>query len=431
MNNKQDFKADLFASLIKLRAELRAKSSNLRAKIKQKRRKFKDDLRNSKFCKKHFRKFANAKVKRAAAKILLEQDKINYYTWQYPAFPQKNPEKCFIWFVPDWTNVWGGGHYTLFRFANHFANRDGIRNIIYIYNDTKRRDVETIEKELNGAIPNCKLKVIIDPNLLPECDVAFATTWQSAYDVKAFPYTKTKFYFMQDYESQFYAYGTRSMQANNSYKFGFYGVTGGPWLRQTFESYGGEAQNYIFSTDKNIFYPIDNGKVRDKVSKIFFYGRPSTERRCFELGLSALAEIARLYPEVEIVIAGLQLDSEMPFKATLLGNLSLKATGDLYRTCDVGIAFSGTNLSYLPVELMASGCPVLTNNGPQTEWYCNNENSMLVDPVSAAVVEGFKKLYDSKELRQELVTKGLEKSVSTSWEKEMDKIYDFVVSKLS
>ena len=430
MNNKQDFKADLFSSLIKLRAELRAKSSNLKAKIKQQRRKLKDDLRNSKFCKKHFRKFANAKVKRAAAKILLEQDKINYYTWQYPAFRQKNLEKSFIWFVPDWANVWGGGHYTLFRFANHFANRDGIKNIIYIYNDTKRRDVETIEKELNDAIPNCKLKVIIDPNLLPQCDVAFATTWQSAYDVKAFPYTKTKFYFMQDYESQFYAHGTRSMQANNSYKFGFYGVTGGTWLRKNFESYGGEAQNYIFSTDKDIFYPVDNGKVRDKVSKIFFYGRPSTERRCFELGIAALTKIAKLYPEVEIVIAGLQIDAEMTFKATLLGNLSLKATGDLYRTCDVGIAFSGTNLSYLPVELMASGCPVLTNNGPQTEWYCNNENSMLVDPVAAAVVEGFKKLYDSKELRQTLVNKGLEKSASTSWEKEMDKIYDFVIGKL-
>ena len=467
MDNKQDFKADLFASFKAFMSDLknarkkfqtnlsnnqnnsfetfrhdlkfvrrsfkaifRAKLTNFKAKIKQQRRKFKDDLRNSKFCQKYFKKFANAKLKRAATKILLEQDKINYYTWQYPAFPQKNSEKCFIWFVPDWANVWGGGHYTLFRFANHFANLDGIKNIIYIYNDTKRRDVETIEKELNGAIPNCKLKVIIDPNLLPQCDVAFATTWQSAYDVKAFPYAKTKFYFMQDYESQFYAYGTRSMQANNSYKFGFYGVTGGPWLRQNFESYGGEAQNYIFSTDKNIFYPDDNGKVGDKVSKIFFYGRPSTERRCFELGMAALAKIAKLYPEVEIVVAGLQLDFEMPFRATLLGNLSLKATGDLYRTCDVGIAFSGTNLSYLPVELMASGCPVLTNNGPQTEWYCNNENSMLVDPVAAAVVEGFQKLYDSKELRQKLVTKGLEKSASTSWEKEMDKIYDFVTSKL-
>ncbi len=414
----------------RLKALACAEMTNFGAKLKQSRRSFKNNIRNSALCKKYFKKFANAKIRRSMAKITIEQNKINYYTWKYPAFIRDKNEKCFIWFVPDWSNVWGGGHYTLFRFANYFANREGIKNIIYIYNDTKRRDTKTIENELRGALKNCKLKVIIDPNLLPKCDVIFATTWQSAYDVKAFSYAKVKFYFMQDYESQFYAHGTNSMQANNSYKFGFYGITGGTWLRQIFESYGMEAQSYIFSTDKDIFYSVNNGKVRDEVSKIFFYGRPSTERRCFELGIAALAEIAELYPKIEIIIAGLQMDLEVPFKATLLGNLSLKATGDLYRTCDVGIAFSGTNLSYLPVELMASGCPVLTNNGPQTEWYCNDDNAMLVDPVVAAVVDGFKKLYNSKELRQFLVNKGLEKSASTSWEKEMDKVYNFVAEKL-
>ena len=79
---------------------------------------------------------------------------------------------------------------------------------------------------------------------------------------------------------------------------------------------------------------------------------------------------------------------------------------------------------------MASGCPVLTNNGPQTEWYCNSENSILVDPVAKAVLEGFDNLYNSKELRQKIVDKGLEKSAQTSWEKEMDKIYSYVISNL-
>ncbi len=44
--------------------------------------------------------------------------------------------RTFIWFVPDWSNVWGGGHYTLFRFANHFGKSD-TRNIIYIYNNER------------------------------------------------------------------------------------------------------------------------------------------------------------------------------------------------------------------------------------------------------------------------------------------------------
>lgn len=367
----------------------------------------------------------NAKYRKPMSEIISEQQQIDYYEWQHSPVKNVRSNKCFVWFVPDWSNVWGGGHYTLFRFANHFS-QDGTRNIIFIYNDTNRRTVPEVEAELKGALKNCKLEVIIDPKLLPECDAVFATTWQSTYDVRAFPYAKKKFYFMQDYESQFYAYGTQSMQANNSYKFGFIGITGGTWLRQIFESYGGIAENYVFSTDKNIFYPPNNGQVRDKVSRLFFYGRPSTERRCFELGIASLSAISKLYPDVEIVTAGLNLKSNLPFNATSLGNLTLEQTGKLYRNCDVGMAFSGTNLSYLPVELMASGCPVLTNNGPQSEWYCTKENSVVVDPVISEVVKGFDSLYKSKSLRQSLVTAGLEKSANTSWEKEMDKIYAFI-----
>ena len=345
------------------------------------------------------------------------------------SIPSQILKKTFIWFVPNWSNVWGGGHYTLFRFANHFSKHD-IENIIFIYNHTDKTNIQA-ENELKVALKDSNLKVITKIEDLKGCDAAFATTWQSAYYVKNFPNARKKFYFMQDYESQFYAYGTQSMQANNSYTFGFIGITGGTWLKEIYESYGGKAQNYIFSSDKKIFYPSSkDGKIRNKISKLFFYGRPSTERRCYELGMLSLEAISNKYPDIEIVIAGLDLKEKPDFKATLLGNLSLAETGNLYRTCDAGIAFSATNLSYLPVELMASGCPVITNKGPQTEWYCNKNNSIIVDPVASSVLEGFDRLYNSYELRQSLVLEGLEKSKSTSWDEEMEKIYNYVVENL-
>lgn len=335
--------------------------------------------------------------------------------------------RCFIWFVPDWLNVWGGGHYTLFRFANYFAQQ-GTRNIIYIYNNSRHTSPVQLQSELDKAVPDCRLEVIIDPKLLPKCTGAIATTWQSAYDVRAFPFADKKFYFMQDYESQFYAYGTASMQANATYTFGFAGITGGGWLRQCYESHGGSATNYLFATDKNIFYPANSeGKVNKKVSRVFFYGRPSTERRCFDLGMASLKRISEVYPDVEIIIAGLDLKAKPPFPATLLGNLTLKETGDLYRTCDIGIAFSGTNLSYLPVELMSSGLPVISNNGPQVEWHCtHNENSYLCDPTPQAVLEAFTTLYNDMELRQKLAHGGLKTMEFLTWESQMAKIYDYV-----
>lgn len=334
-------------------------------------------------------------------------------------------QPCYIWFVPDWLNVWGGGHYTLFRFANHFA-KGGSRNIIFVYDNQRHTTPDKLQKELDNALDDCKIEVIVDPKKLPQATGAIATTWQSAYKVRAFPHAQHKFYFMQDYEGLFYAYGTQSMQANATYTFGFSGITGGEWLRQCYESHGGKAINYRFVADTKIFYPAE-AKVRDKVRRLFFYGRPSTERRCFDLGIAALALIKKKYPEVEIIIGGLDLSSPPPFQATLLGNMTLAQTGDLYRTCDIGLAFSGTNLSYLPVELMASGVPVISNNGPHVEWHCQHlENSYLADPVPHAVLAAFEALLESAELRQRLVDGGLETMRGRSWDAEMTRVYDHV-----
>lgn len=364
---------------------------------------------------------------------VLINDVYDYHSWEKiggASTPQGNVDsskKVFIWFVPDWTNVWGGGHYTLFRFANHFSHA-GSRNIIFIYNNQRHKSPTRLQEELNYALPDCKIEVVVDPKLLPSCDGAIATTWQSAYSVRSYPFARHKFYFMQDYESLFYAFGTSSMQANETYSFGFIGITGGGWLKQCYESHGGKAQNYRFAADRTIFYPANNdGFVRNSVKKIFFYGRPSTERRCFALGMAALAKIAEKFPEIELVVAGLELDSMPPFKITALGNLTLSATGELYRSCDIGIAFSGTNLSYLPVELMASGVPVISNNGPHIEWHCkNNYNSLLVPPVPEAVLDAVTKLIASNELRQKLVDGGLETMKDLDWNDQMEKIYAYV-----
>lgn len=344
----------------------------------------------------------------------------------------RDRRQTHVWFVPDWTNVWGGGHYTLFRFAQHFAGLSDSRQIIYIYNNQRHKTPDELQATLRLAFPDCKLEVIVDPKRLPAADAAFATTWQSAYSVKAFPFARKKFYFMQDYESTFYAFGTASMQANHSYELGFTGITGGTYLKSMYEKHGGVAQNYRFAADRDIFYPAENpARTRDRVTKLFFYGRPSTERRCFELGIAALQKIAEAYPDVEIVIAGLDLEAPPPFKATLLGNMTLRQTGELYRTCDIGMAFSGTNLSYLPVELMACGVPVICNNGPQVEWHCQHmQNAYLVAPTPEAVLQAFRRLYDDRALRQQLIDGGLETMRTLSWEDQMTQIHGWVQSNM-
>jgi len=108
--------------------------------------------------------------------------------------------------------------------------------------------------------------------------------------------------------------------------------------------------------------------------RVLFYARPETERRGFELGVLALSLVAKKRPEVEFVLAGFKNRSvDLPFPAILPGVLALAELGALYRSCDVALVLSHTNLSLLPLEVMACGCAVVSNEGPNTEWLLTKE----------------------------------------------------------
>jgi FkbM family methyltransferase len=325
-----------------------------------------------------------------------------------------------VWYIPNWLYWWGGGIYTILRFAGMISKR-GVETILYVYDNRGTPPVAQLRSDLDHAHPGHKMRLTTDITSLPEGHIAIASTHQSAYSVMRAPRSAERFYFMQDYESLLYPGGTYAEQANASYKMGFKGICGGDWLRSIFQSYGGSAVKFDFAVDHSVFYPV--GKVREQVTRLFFFGRPSSDRRMYELGVAVCQKIKEKYPEVEIVIAGLDALAPLPFPATYLGNLKIEETGDLYRTIDVGLTFSGTNLSYLPLELMASGVPVLTNSGPQVSWVCRHlENCYAAQPMVSDFVRGFEMLYASRSLRQRLADEGVRSVSQATWEGEAEKI---------
>lgn len=332
-----------------------------------------------------------------------------------------------VWFVPAWSNVWGGGHFTLFRFA-HLMSRFR-PNMIFVYNNEGRNTKAHFKNSLDFALHGNDLRVLADPNEIPEDAIPIATTWQSVFSVlKHSVGAPHKFYFMQDFESFFYAFGTQSMQAIESYKQGFIPITGGPWLLSKYHENGEhlvDGISYMFTVDHELFYP--NPRANNVIKRILFYGRPSTERRCFELGIASLKLVKEKYPNIEILIAGHDGIVNVGFEATMVGSVALPQLGELYRSCDLGIALSGTNLSYLPIELMACGVPVISNNGPHVEWFCeNNVNSLLVPPFPTAILSAVESLIKSDELYKKLRAGGIEKVLNSNWEKESEKIYQFI-----
>jgi O-antigen biosynthesis protein len=112
-----------------------------------------------------------------------------------------------------------------------------------------------------------------------------------------------------------------------------------------------------------------------------------------------------------------------------LGVLPYEKTASLYRTCDLGIVFMFTkHPSYLPFELMASGCPVLTNKNPSNNWFLKeNENCLISEPSITCVFEKIEKLINDENLSKLLILNGLSSVSKNNWEDEMEKIYNYIL----
>ena len=164
--------------------------------------------------------------------------------------------------------------------------------------------------------------------------------------------------------------------------------------------------------------------------RVLFYARPETERRGFELGILTLSLVAKRLPSVEFVLAGFPHDSpNVPFSIINAGVLPVSRLGALYRSCDVALVLSYTNLSLLPLELMACGCAVVSNYGPNTEWLLDEHNSLLASLEPASLAEALIAILQNDELRLRLAERALQFVQSTDWTKEIKGIESALTTK--
>ncbi|MBO6193221.1 MAG: glycosyltransferase family 4 protein [Clostridiales bacterium] len=376
-------------------------------------------------------------VKQAVDASCGKTDVISFYGWiaDETKIPlneeQKNTprEKITLnWVIPD-IGVGSGGHMNIFRFISHLE-RLGLHSRIYLYQSARfssDQDFRGFLKEHYSSTLNApEVEAFYNVDSMTYADATIATGWQTAYYVRRFENTKEKFYFVQDFEPCFYPLGSEYIFAENTYKFGFKGITAGDWLKNKLHNeYGMETESFGFSYDKDIYVPE---KKKDDVERIFFYARPVTPRRAFELGLIALNEIYKKRPDIEVVFAGWDISNyEIPFKHENLGTAKIEDLSKVYANCSLCFVMSTSNLSLLPLEVMASNAVVATSYGDNNEWLLNSENSILFNNDPVEIANTIIHYLDNPQLIEEKRVKGMEFAKSTDWEKEAKKVYDFIV----
>jgi GT2 family glycosyltransferase/glycosyltransferase involved in cell wall biosynthesis len=344
---------------------------------------------------------------------------------------KKNRLQQITWLVPSFQHPYGGIH-TILRFGHQWRQRHDVKSTFLVY-DNPQTSVADLELRAESIYPDLRgsfrvLRSRAELAELPKCDLAIATFWSSAYVVIGYRAAFARAYFVQDFEPLFYPAGTYYALAEQTYNLGLYGLFNSQGLHDFITGhYPMNGCWFEPTVDPAVFHnrrPEREGPIR-----IFFYGRPATDRNAFELGISVLRRLKQeLGLAVEIISAGEAWSPEhygLLGMVRNLGVLPYETTADLYRSCDIGLSFMFTkHPSYLPLELMACGVAVVANDNPANKWLFEHErNCLLAEPTSSCILEQLRRVTTDTALRQHLSVAGARRAGKTTWEQQIEKIY--------
>ena len=337
------------------------------------------------------------------------------------------PNGSMTWLIPDF-GAQSGGHINIFRMMQLLKDRGFPNQHVVVMEPHRWSSVAEAQAAVNEAFGDHGITVSLGVNSIEPCEYLVATGWQTAYWVSKYKDTLNRLYFVQDFEPEFFPQGSEYSFAENTYRLGLVGITAGTWLAEKLANeYGMKTFPYSFACDTDHYKPTIR---RDRTRKyVFFYARPVTPRRCFEMGLLALKKVCEVFPNATVVFAGWDVDGyEIPFTHLNRGSISVKDLPDLYSQCDVALILSSTNLSLLPLEVSACGCPVVINNSPQSSWLLSESQAtycdMNVESISASIID----VLEHPDKAKKRVDAAFKYIQENSWESEAEKVAGFLRS---
>jgi glycosyltransferase involved in cell wall biosynthesis len=294
----------------------------------------------------------------------------------------KKPPYTINWVVPP-MGPSSGGHADIFRTIAYLESK-GHTCHVYFYDPQKQSSLVEIRKNLERYTP-IKAQIFYNEESMTDCDAIFATNWWSAYPVFNYKGNAKKYYYVQDFEPYFDPVGSYSTLAENTYKFGLRGLTLGKWLSQKLsKEYGMKCDYFELGTNSKEYNLTNTGPRK----KVFFYTRPVTPRRGFELGILALEIFHKKHPEYEINLVGWDITPyEIPFPYVNNGILSVAKLNELYNECAAGLVLSFTNMSLLPLEMLAAGCIPVVNDAEHTRMVGYEKALKYADPNPQALAD--------------------------------------------
>lgn len=339
------------------------------------------------------------------------------------------------WIIPDFAKG-AGGHQTIFRMVK-YLEEFGHRQTIWLQNgDTQVPPAERLSdiQAWYQLIENVHVLHLPADVSAISGDVVIATDCWTAYPARQMSKFKERFYFIQDYEPYFHAMGELYLVAEQTYSFGFSALCAGKWLHEKALETGMWSAQWDLSNDSAIYKPrpsSDCGRQNGPI-KIAFYARRYTPRRAVELGLVALEILSSRDFDFEVLLFGEDdLDiSEYSFNHQQIGIVSPEKLAELYCGSDVGLVFSTTNYSLVPLEMMGCDLPVIEVDVESTRAAFPQDTVEFAKPNPTDIADTIERLCCDKPRRDLLIENGRSFVQNVSWEKSAKKIETALLTRL-
>jgi O-antigen biosynthesis protein len=337
------------------------------------------------------------------------------------------------WIVPDAATGSGGGHMNIFR-QILFFEKMGHRQTIWLrppwFHESAEEAKRTIQEFYQPIGDQVRVAFLPEDVSGIHGDAVIATDFWTVYPAMAMSRFRERFYFIQDYEADFHPRGSSYFLARNSYQFGLKALCAGPWLfRMMSKTFGAWARQWEFAFDPQHYFlsatvGVTEGNqqtrsplVNSEMFNIAFYHRPSTPRRAVELAVATLHILHDRKMCFHVHLFGENILEIPVFDYTYHGALSPRELGVLYRSCDLGLVFSATNFSLIPIEMMACGLAVMEIDCECTHEVFPPGTLLRAPPDPIALADVMEEAVGSGKIRMDTVAAATSFISGLSWEK--------------
>jgi glycosyltransferase involved in cell wall biosynthesis len=276
----------------------------------------------------------------------------------------------------------GGGHRMAVKLLSDASKSIGVQLLVIFLEDNRRLShlqnwVSQISEEAL-CVKEISVSII---------DLVVSTHHSTIPFAKKIAKNSQHVNLVQDYEPSFYPTSYQHLSIFGEFVSSNLNlITLGDWVRNKFFEAGIEVKlSLSLPVDREIYskksrhFPIDR-------KKIVFYYNANSERRLPYLVEESIRIIKHIDANIDISVFGPKSESVKFYDAGYgMGSLSRIELANLYRMNDIGVAFSPTNESLIPMEMMATGLPVLgvkTQDGAEIP-VCNF--SAPADPMTVAI----------------------------------------------